>query len=176
MCVCNTELGTSCDTTVATIWHWVKVAASRDFSAFFFYMNPTHLVKKFGYLCENKSFRKTMLACLSVAQAGWIHGEKKANKSRDTVTLSPALLLQHACHCSFFCLSVHLQPDGLRQGERQPAHWGFHNSGRAAWRESWREWRESWHEWRENIVISLHYGQMIFTDLHSTETKTVKLS
>ena len=85
-------------------------------------MNPTHLVQKFEYLCENKSFRKTMLACLSVAQAGWIHGEKKANKSRDTVTLSPALLLQHACHCSFFYLSVHLQPDGLRQGERQPAH------------------------------------------------------
>ena len=38
------------------------------------------------YLCEKESFSKTILACLSGAQVGWIHAEKRQNKSRDTAT------------------------------------------------------------------------------------------
>ena len=41
------------------------------------------------YLLKNESFSKTILACLSGAQVGSIHEEKKCNKkSRDTATLN----------------------------------------------------------------------------------------
>ena len=44
------------------------------------------------YLHENESFSKTILACLSEAQVGGIHGEKNAIKSCDTATLSQSLI------------------------------------------------------------------------------------
>ena len=101
MCVCNTELGTSCDTTVATIWHWVKVAVSRDFSAFFLHeSNPP--CQKIWISLRRQIFQKNHVSLFISGPGGLDSWRKKANKSRDTVTLSPALLLQHACHCSIF--------------------------------------------------------------------------
>ena len=46
--------------------------------------NPKHL--NFKYLHENEFFSKTIIACLSEAQVGWIHRIKKAKKSPDTAT------------------------------------------------------------------------------------------